>query len=62
MTRTILAFVAAVLAFAGSAAPVLQDFKGVYKAQVEREGTNQVRVVFPSAEWGAGIKWESAKG
>ena len=62
MTRTILAFVAAVLAFAGSAAPVLQDFKGVYKAQVEREGTNQVRVAFPSAEWGTGIKWESAKG
>lgn len=62
MTRTILASVAAVLALAGSAAPVLQDFKGVYKAQVEREGTNQVRVVFPSAEWGAGIKWESAKG
>ena len=62
MTRTILASVAAVLALAGSAAPVLQDFKGVYKAQVEREGTNQVRVVFPSAEWGAGIKWEPAKG
>ena len=62
MTRTILASVAAVLALAGPAAPVLQDFKGVYKAQVEREGTNQVRVVFPSAEWGAGIKWESAKG
>ena len=62
MTRTILASVAAVLALAGSAAPVLQDFKGVYKAQVEIEGTNQVRVVFPSAEWGAGIKWESAKG
>ena len=62
MTRTILASVAAVLALAGSAAPVLQDFKGVYKAQVEREGTNQVRVVFPSAEWGTGIKWESAKG
>ena len=62
MTRTILASVAAVLALAGSAAPVLQDFKGVYKAQVDREGTNQVRVVFPSAEWGTGIKWESAKG
>ena len=62
MTRTILASVAAVLALAGSAAPVLQDFKGVYKAQVEREGTNQVRVVFPSAEWGTGIRWESAKG
>ena len=62
MTRTILASVAAVLALAGSAAPVLQDFKGVYKAQVEIEGTNQVRVVFPSAEWGTGIKWESAKG
>ena len=62
MTRTILASVAAVLALAGPAAPVLQDFKGVYKAQVEREGTNQVRVVFPSAEWGTGIKWESAKG
>ena len=62
MTRTILASVAAVLALAGPAAPVLQDFKGVYKAQVEREGTNQVRVVCPSAEWGAGIKWESAKG
>ena len=62
MTRTILASVAAVLALAGSAAPVLQDFKGVYKAQVEREGTNQGRVVFPSAEWGTGIKWESAKG
>ena len=62
MTRTILAYVAAVLALAGSAAPVLQDFKGMYKAQVEREGTNQVRVVFPSAEWGTGIKWESSKG
>ena len=62
MTRTILASVAAVLALAGPAAPILQDFKGVYKAQVEREGTNQVRVVFPSAEWGTGIKWESAKG
>ena len=62
MTRTILASVAAVLALAGPAAPVLQDFKGVYKAQVEREGTNQGRVVFPSAEWGTGIKWESAKG
>ncbi len=62
MTRTILASVAAVLVLAGAAAPVLQDFKGVYKAQVEREGTNQVRVVFPSAEWGTGIKWESAKG
>ena len=62
MTRTILASVAAVLALADPAAPVLQDFKGVYKAQVEREGTNQVRVVFPSAEWGTGIKWESAKG
>ena len=57
-----IAVVAAVLALAGPAAPVLEDFKGVYKAQVEWEGTNQVRVVFPSAEWGAGIKWESAKG
>ena len=62
MTRKILGAVVAVLALAGPAAPVLQDFKGVYKAQVEREGTNQVRVVFPSAEWGTGIKWESAKG
>ena len=62
MTRNILGAVVAVLALAGPAAPVLQDFKGVYKAQVEREGTNQVRVVFPSAEWGTGIKWESAKG
>ena len=62
MTRDILGAVVAVLALAGPAAPVLQDFKGVYKAQVEREGTNQVCVVFPSAEWGTGIKWESAKG
>ena len=62
MTRTILAVVAAVLALSGPAAPVLQDFKGVYKAKVEREGANQVRVAFPSAEWGTGIKWESSKG
>ena len=62
LTRTILAVVAAVLALSGPAAPVLQDFKGVYKAKVEREGANQLRVAFPSAEWGAGIKWESSKG
>ena len=62
MTRTILASVAAVLALAGSAAPILGDFKGVHKAQVEKEGPNQVRVRFPSAEWGTGIKWESIRG
>ena len=40
----------------------LDDFKAVHKAQVEREGANCVRVRFPSAEWGSGIKWESAGG
>jgi len=40
----------------------LGDFKPVYKAVAEREGENCVRVKFPSAEWGTGIKWESPKG
>jgi hypothetical protein len=62
MTRPFIAAFAAVLALAGSAAPTLDDFAGVYKAQVEKEGPNQVRVRFPSAEWGTGIKWTSAKG
>lgn len=53
---------AAAMTAANALALSLGDFHGVYKAQVEREGTNQVRVVFPSAEWGTGIKWESAKG
>ena len=44
------------------AAPSLDGFRSVHKAQMEREGENRVRVKFPSAEWGSGIKWESAKG
>ena len=44
------------------AVPTLDDFKGVHKAQVVREGANCVRVRFPSAEWGTGIKWERTDG
>ena len=44
------------------AVPTLDDFKGVHKAQVVREGANCVRVRFPSAEWGTGIKWERTEG
>ena len=44
------------------AAPSLGDFQGVYKAKVEREGANCVRVRFPSAEWGTGLKWTSEEG
>lgn len=40
----------------------LDDFSSVYKTKVEREGANCVRVRFSSAEWGSGIKWESAAG
>lgn len=40
----------------------LDDFSPVYKAEVEHDGTNSVHVKFPSAEWGTGIKWESAQG
>ncbi|MBR4257964.1 MAG: hypothetical protein IKQ17_02925, partial [Kiritimatiellae bacterium] len=49
-------------AFAALGGITLDDFKAVHKAQVEREGANCVRVRFPSAEWGSGIKWESAGG
>ena len=44
------------------AAPSLDEFQGVYKAWVEREGANCVRVRFPSAEWGTGLKWTSDAG
>ena len=44
------------------AVPSLDEFSGVHRARVEREGANCVRVRFPSAEWGSGIKWTSAKG
>ncbi len=40
----------------------LDDFEPVHKAQVQREGANCVRVKFPSAEWGSGIKWKPARG
>ena len=62
MNRPLLAVLAAVLALAGLASPTLDDFAGVHKAKVTKEGPNQVRVRFASAEWGAGIKWTSAKG
>ena len=52
----------ALLGGAGAYAVTLSDFHPVYKAQMEREGDNVVRVKFPSAEWGTGIKWESKKG
>ena len=45
-----------------TAMPTLDGFAAVHKAVVEREGANCVRVKFPSAEWGSGIKWESSEG
>ena len=62
MNRLLQAALVSVLALAGLAAPTLDDFAGVYKAKVTKEGPNQVRVRFPSAEWSTGIKWTSAKG
>ena len=50
------------LACVTSLALTLDDFQTVHKAIVVRDGTNRVRVKFPSAEWGTGIKWESQKG
>ena len=44
------------LACVTSLALTLDDFQTVHKAIVVREGTNRVRVKFPSAEWGTGIK------
>ncbi|MBR2837924.1 MAG: hypothetical protein IKE55_04015 [Kiritimatiellae bacterium] len=43
-------------------AVTLNDFQPVHKARMERDGANRVRVRFPSAEWGTGIKWEPAGG
>ena len=58
--------IALILAIAASASHAqalsLDDFSPVYKAEVEHDGTNSVHVKFPSAEWGTGIKWESAQG
>ena len=62
MTRDILAAFAALLAFAGPAAPVLEDFKAVHKAKVERKGTNDVVLVLNSAEWSSGLRWTSDAG
>ena len=56
---------AAVAMFVGASAAAtvtLDDFHAVHKARLEREGRNVVRVRFPSAEWGSGIKWESGAG
>jgi hypothetical protein len=44
--------------YAYSAVPTLGDFKAVYKARVDYESENSLRVEFPSAEWSCGIKWE----
>jgi len=40
----------------------LNDFQPVYKAQVECDGTNCVRVRFPSAEWNTGLVWKAPEG
>lgn len=56
--------IAALSVFAACAvrAVTLDDFHAVYKADVEREGANCLRVRFPGAEWGTGVKWESKEG
>ena len=46
----------------GAAAISLNDFQPVHKAIVSYEGENAVRVKFPSAEWGTGIRWKSDAG
>ena len=59
--KTTLAVAAALFA-ASTWGLSLDDFKPVHKAQSEREGENCIRVRFPSAEWGSGVKWESKPG
>ena len=59
---TFMAFASAAVIAVNALALSLGDFNGVHKVQVEREGENCVRVKFPSAEWGSGIKWESKEG
>jgi len=61
-SRRLAAVACAVLCAAFSHALTLDDFVAVHKAQVERCGANSVRVRFPSAEWGTGIKWEPPGG
>ncbi|MBR6733667.1 MAG: hypothetical protein IKL96_04640, partial [Kiritimatiellae bacterium] len=62
MTKAITMLAVAAMSLWGAYALTLNDFAPVYKAKMEREGDNCVRVKFPSAEWGTGIKWESPKG
>ncbi len=62
MNATKLAAIAAVLVSAGAGALTLDDFKPVYKAEVTHDGANSVRLKLATAEWGAGVKWESAEG
>ena len=40
----------------------LDDFAPVYRAMVEREGANQVRLRLDSGEWDNGIRWENPAG
>ena len=60
--RNVLVSVFGALCVLGVSAVTLNDFQPVHKAEVVREGANRVRVKFPSAEWGTGIKWESPDG
>lgn len=62
MTKAITTLAVAAVSLWGACALTLDEFTPVYKAKMEREGDNCVRVRFPSAEWGTGIKWESPKG
>ena len=57
-------FLLACLAFCtpGAKALSINDFQPVHKACVECDGENAVRVKFPSAEWGSGIRWKSDVG
>ena len=56
MKTFFLVFAMAFCAYGGI--PSLGDFKPVYKANVEYETENSIRVKFPSAEWSCGVEWK----
>ena len=61
MKKTLLLIIVVITTSAVSAIS-LNDFQPVYKAMVECDGTNCVRVRFPSAEWHTGLVWKSPEG
>ena len=60
--KNVALLIAAAILVPSVGAVTLDDFRPVYKAVVERDGTNRVHVRFSSAEWNTGLVWKSPEG